>query len=66
MTTEGWRKHILEAVDESRAGDSDALDLLVRHLAEVDAGRARLANEGVSWTGEKFSQLVERLIAEGR
>lgn len=64
MTSEGWRGVVLGAVDKHSRGDDSALDLLVRHLVEHDRGKARLIDAGVSWIGEPFPSLVERLCAE--
>lgn len=54
MTGAGWRSLVLSAVNKSHSGNDKALDLLVRHLVDVD--RAKQIFRDI---GHYYSSLVE-------
>ena len=54
MTADGWRMLVLLAVEKADRGDTHGLDLLVRHLVDVDQAKQIFRD-----IGHGYSSLVE-------
>lgn len=54
MTAEGWRMLVRLAVEKADRGDPSGLDLLVRHLVDVDKAKQIFRDKGYG-----YSTLVE-------